>query len=322
MDIKQYTYNIWLQYKSLIISYLVITILLLTLYPSEFWQSISDMNSTILYSVFRDQPFLFIPSIGLAIYCLICIFTVNKQKNELLRILQSLIMVFIFFALASRILDTIFLSASVQSVIFWSNSFMEADRILFHIYPFFWLHHTLPPILGSLSTIAYDYTAIVVAYWSVFLLFYKKGIHFNSFITKILIAVVICVPLWIIFPASMPGQMYIDNIFHQTISDDIKVSLAKTSTSPTILRKIVSYDHSWTDLSGERLITSNFPSMHTIWIILLIYSVAQIIEKRIFTIITIIFGLAVITGAVYLLQHYVVDILAGLMIGIVVSKIK
>lgn len=312
------------EYKTIIVSYIFLIFFMAVFYSNELYSSIMTRSGDTILAFIRHESMVYLPLIALACLCLCKVF---KKKD--FKISDGIIgvCILIIFLLASTVLlDAIYRIASVTRVIYWSNAFMELDKRLFGTYPAFWLIKHTPSFLEKAIVFVYNYMPTIMACWLAILMLFRKPIYLNEFIKNVFLAFVVCFPFWIIFPVICPAQMYLSNILHQPLSPSIAQAISTSSPSPYLVSEVLKYVKEWTDMSGKRLAVSTFPSMHTIWGILLAYSIIMVVPKRkykwIITSIAVLIALLNTLGTVYLLQHYAVDVLAGIIMAIVVIKIE
>jgi membrane-associated phospholipid phosphatase len=306
------------EYKIIIIAYAVVTLIVALVYPSNLLTTLFRSRSAVLFEMIRTDALIALP---LFICVLLIILSLFKYKNlSIKEAVKPTLILLIFNFITITLLETIFEATPISLISKWSTSFMRSDKLLFGTYPGFWLQNHLPFFLQVASTYVYEYFHYIFALWLVFLLIYKKGRHISSFIKQLLIATAICIPFWLILPAIDPVQMYLGNIFH--VHDEIHTEVA-IFKPPNLFtnRHVTAIFNYWNDPQSHFFAVSCFPSLHTIWGILIVYSAAEVFRRRWIKILALLLALLNVIGAVYLLSHYAIDILAGIVTAIIAVKI-
>ncbi len=325
-QVRDFFRKVYADYKVIIISYGLLIILALILFPTQLFQTLSILRPAFIWGIVSQSPSIYLPLLAVVIF-----FIANKfwmKKFDIRKRGEAIAVILIFTSLSSILLRSVFVYAGLtpEKVIHWSGVFMNADKSIFGVYPAFWLFHHTSFIFERLIVYIYMYLPMIITLWILFLFIYEEGKHLNKFIQQYYMAFAICFPLWIIFASISPAQMYVINMLHQTPPTDIRMLLAEGPPTKFIDDHILKIVSIWTDPGGKNLAISTFPSMHALWGILFAYSVGFIFRKKKYGYIAITLGIIIavanIIGATYVLEHYVVDLLAGVLIAIVVVKIK
>ncbi|MDP3962745.1 MAG: phosphatase PAP2 family protein [bacterium] len=285
----------------------------------EFQKALIGLDILNLLNTAKYQPIIFIPFIALALLLIFNIL-IKKHRDQFFDTIAGLIIIILFMILSAILLDTIYLSANPERVIYWSETFMRSDYKLFGTYPTFWLYKHGFSWVERPIVYTYQYLAFIISLWVIFLAFYKKGAFLSKFIKQFFIAFVICFPIWIIFPAISPADMFLANKFNRPIPETVAISLNDGPPSRFTNVSVVRFMRMWA--MENKLAISTFPSMHAIWGMLLAYSIIQILKKKPYKWFAITLATTNIIGTVYIFQHYAVDILAGIAIAIIITKLN
>jgi membrane-associated phospholipid phosphatase len=306
------------EYKIVIIAYACAALIVTLVYPTNLLATLFRSRSAVLFQMIRTDALIALPVL---ISLFLLIFSLFKYKPLILKeAVKSTIALLVFNFITITLLETIFEATPTGLIVKWSTSFMKADKILFGTYPGFWLQSHLPFFLQVTATYVYEYFHYIFVFWLVFLLMYKKGRYAASFLKQLFIATAISLPLWLMVPAIDPVQMYIGNVLH--VNDDIRteVSLIKPPNLFTN-RHVSAIFNYWNDPQSNYFAVSCFPSLHTIWGLLIVYSAVGIFRKRWVKALVLILALLNMVGAIYLLAHFAVDIFAGIAVAIISVKI-
>ena len=251
----------------------------------------------------------------------------QRKKNQgtiffhsVLMAIKSIITLFLLFLIPSIIILANMKqigSVSAQETINASNFLMYLDYSLFGAYvPFSLQQFSHIKILDTLFLSAYTNLSTIISI--IFILLLIKNIDLlRRFITAFFVVVMISIPLWYSFPALTPSEMYKNNVTTTTIDENIKntISFYLEKTSPRNSRLIDTISNIGSKPEEGYYSVSTFPSMHTAWGLLVLYFSFLIWAP--FGIATFFWYILNIIGAMYTLEHYAVDIVSGVIIGVI-----
>ena len=250
--------------------------------------------------------------IGLLIL-FILYYTVDRKK---LGRVKDMLMEFAIFMMllvwSLFLIDILYISARPDNIILWSDTFMDMDKKIFDVYPAFFMYQHYNAVLEKIIVWTYNFLPIVAAGWTGFLIASQRIIELRLWSKRIFLALGICIPLWIVFPAGQPLSMYVVNVFDRPISAEIAESIAKGPPSSFLNQSTLLYADMRIDPTEAHHDVSNFPSMHAIWGLLLFASFARVFRSRYLSLLLFFIACANMLGAIYLLQHYAVDMIAGI----------
>ena len=217
---------------------------------------------------------------------------------------------------AAAIFNVLFREFSYPQMAEASNLMMHWDRMLFHVYPPFYLHTLhLPWILQLAMTYAYAYLPSMFAVL-LGLLFCTKPRLFRLSLLSLTIATYLSLPFWIMFPAISPSEVYRLDHLKQGIAPDIVSAVEGMDINPAIVTMLGDIERMWFDPAGKSFSVSSFPSTHVIWAVIFLYATFRI--RWWLGLLYLPFFIANFFATMFLLEHYAVDALFGIVIGAVI----
>ncbi len=146
---------------------------------------------------------------------------------------------------------------------------------------------------------------------SALLAFFSNKKIFSKYVVAFFLTFAIMTPVWLLVPAMSPQDRFIDNVYHLKDPPAITSALEKYRPVPQVESFLKHMRKS--KLGLEVMPTTTFPSSHAAWATL-----AAIYLIEISPLAAALIGPFLILstlGTFYLAQHYVVDTLAGIIIG-------
>lgn len=215
------------------------------------------------------------------------------------------------FVIANRIGDV-----DPDKVAYTSERLMQFDYSLFGTYPPFALQDLASnEFIDELLVGAYLFLSVFLSFVVIFLITTKPMKSLRMFIFSFFFAVFLAIPFWYLFSAVTPNEMYRENKLEITengpVWEYVKIQTEKTSTRVAGLLKVASYYGSRPDEGHYHVPT--FPSMHIAWSVVIVFFGFHVWPK--FGFLCLLWAIINAFGAVYMLQHYAVDVLLGLFIG-------
>ena len=217
-------------------------------------------------------------------------------------------------------LEKVVLRAQVPKIVFFSQAFLQIDKMVFGTYVPFWFQSSSNNIKFLFDALSLP---IIIVYGSLafllgillFLLFVFKPRYFYKAIMSFFIMFLIGLPLWFFFPAVSPHDAYIDNVLYVPAPQYLQATLSEYHPNPHLQLYLTSVSA----LSGEGeeqfFAITTMPSMHIAWASLILFF--GIILWRPLAFVLVPYFLLNAIATVYLLQHYAVDIPAGIIVGII-----
>ncbi len=313
---------IFRQYLLEIILFAIITVFFIITKPESLILAFQTLFSqSILVKMVSTQQFIVGGTFGFVVLSILYISIGIRSKYKIKTIIFQLSSFFLMVMWFVLLIDTTYLIATIENIIKWSGVFLDADRQIFGGHPVFMMYSHYNIVFERLIVWTYNYLTIILTFWTGYLIASQKMEEFVVWARRIFLALAISIPLWIAFPAMEPLTVYMMNIFKQEIPADILAEKAKGPPSQFLNRYTLSYRDMWIDPTGVRHAVSTFPSMHTIWGFLLLFSVKNVFNSHRLNILFFLLACANMLGAIYTLQHYAVDIIAGILVALLVVYI-
>ncbi len=195
------------------------------------------------------------------------------------------------------------------------NFMLSIDHYLSGTYIPFWFHLTDNPLKGYFDTAApllirvYVSLAFGLSGALLFLVLFNKRAFIHLF-TAFVVTLIISMPLWYMLPALSPLDAYLYPLIAPTIPADVQRALDRVELNQSIreytgdLAKLNSGRANWF------LPITCMPSMHIAWVTLIVFFLA--VAWRPTLLVTIPYFLLNFMATIYTLQHYTVDVVAGI----------
>jgi len=240
----------------------------------------------------------------------------HADTTELARIAGSMLAIvaaatlisFLYFTL----LQFIFYHSDPSTIAKWSARYMQADYSLFHTYPPFAIQR-IPTLLAQASVHAYLWCGTIFSLALIALLCIDQE-RLRGLIMAFFIAIVLGFPFWLLMPAISPEEMYVRNTLNQAQSGELAAAITNYRPVPFITPYLKALDRFWIDRSGQSFAVSTLPSMHATWAIIIIIFLWR--ANKYLGVLSGVWAILNLLGALYTLQHYAVDLIAGTLVGI------
>ncbi|MFA4937537.1 MAG: phosphatase PAP2 family protein [Patescibacteria group bacterium] len=248
----------------------------------------------------------------------------NSAAKTDLKILikNGLLFIFIFiigFLILSTSINWLNQRVDINILPLNNQSLMSLDKIIFGVYVPFWfqdIQNPLKNLFNFLSPILTStYRALTAIISLLFLIVLTQNYRrFYQFFLAFVLCLIISLPLWYAIPALTPNHAYYKNILKNPISEPIQTMMANYQPNPN-LQKFLFGKINTADLDAyNSILTTTIPSMHVAWATVALYFAIQI--SWWLGIIMIPYYLLNLIATVFTLQHYAVDSLLGILIGI------
>lgn len=216
-------------------------------------------------------------------------------------------------AMMAAIPPVLFSTADPARVAEVSRTYMEADRALFGAYPPF-ASQALQrfPRLDFLATESYFLLSALIFAAAVASVL-RDGL-LRKYLLAFFLSIAFSYPFWLAWPAISPQEMYRRDILSADIGPEMRAYVDSHRPSERVSRALTELDRTWIDPEGRLLSVSTNPSMHVAWSVLVMY-VAWRLHRLLFAALAPWFIFNAL-GTVYLLQHYAVDVVGGLAVGL------
>ena len=223
------------------------------------------------------------------------------------------------FATYSLLLSTLFLFkiADPARTTFFSNINLSWDKAIFNANPGVWLIKIFSGTFIE-ETLLWVYINIFWVFtFMVLISFFFNRKAFRKFMLSFFISWIIALPLWLLFPALSPDLMFRLDQLHAAGSENYK-AFNNFNPSTQLKEKLKHEETVYTvnqDPGNNSLPISTFPSMHAAWGTLIAYS--GILICPLLGIILIPLSILNDISAVYILEHFSVDVFLGIIIAII-----
>ena len=244
----------------------------------------------------------------------------KKQTTNLKHLLSIffiiLLITFVAYSLA-LLTNLLFKVASPVKTGQFGNTALSWDKSIFSTNPGVWMIDRFGGTFFE-SVLLWVYNSIFIMLYFVLLLsflFNKKS--FRRLILSFFIAWMIALPLWFLFPTLSPDLMFRLNKLNMANAAETK-SFNSFNPSPLLKNNLDFQEqvHIINENPAKRLLpTSTFPSMHAVWGVIIAY--AGITLSPWLGLFLIPWAILNGFGAVYILEHFSVDIFFGFFIACV-----
>lgn len=191
---------------------------------------------------------------------------------------------------------------------------MDIDRQLWGGFPVFQVQRWVPEWLGNASIDAYLLFSSIglVTFFATML----SSVHaFRRFICAMMLWNIVALPLWYSFPAVSPDEFFRQKIFGDGLgSAEIHQAVTQLTISPALADLLSRLSEVWSDPTMGMYAVSSFPSFHVGGYILLAYGLFLV--HRATLLIMAPLCLLNTLGALYTLQHYLVDFLPAIALSV------
>lgn len=267
-------------------------------------------NYIVICTVILLFIFLIIKAIG---------YIKNGSKDDLTKIIRSFLFINILVILVNfsfaLIINRINNLANLDKVIIATNNLANIENKIFGMFPPGSIKAIVSGhVMESSLVNSYELlTFLIPIFFAFFILFDRKS--FRKLMLAYTLAFFIAIPFWVNVPAISPSGMYRFNLLKQPIPEYVEESYIKHQLSPYMVDKIALIEIPYVDVTFRSMAISSFPSMHAAWAIIL--AVLSIMIYWPIGVVVSIWALLNMIGAIYVEQHFAVDILFGGIIGII-----
>ena len=200
----------------------------------------------------------------------------------------------------------------------WANELMmRADHAIFGVYVPFAMHEEkLFRVLSVPMLISYvSMSSVLSLVFTALCVFHAN--HFRQYVLAFLMIMYIGLPFWFAVPAISPSEAYRVNKLGVNIPANIArdIAVATTHLDPKVLRFIERIEPYESDPAWGRFAVTTFPSMHVAWGILIAWFGIRLYPRSAPVLAP--WAALNMLGAIYTLQHYAVDVVAGAVVTVV-----
>jgi hypothetical protein len=203
-----------------------------------------------------------------------------------------------------------------QTVAWADDILMRADHWIFGTYVPFEMHNgalwasLATPLLACYLRLTLILSLVMIS------LFILRADRFRQFLLAFVAIMFLGMPGWAALPATTPSEAYRTVRLRKDIPKDIAKEVARPlshlgDATVMFLETVERYQSN--PATGRYFITS-FPSPHVAWGVIIVWFGVELYWKSIVLLLP--WGLFNCIGAVYSLQHYAVDAVAGIVVAI------
>ncbi len=238
---------------------------------------------------------------------------VSEKDSGVLLLLHAAQLLFVFICGALLITLIVSQLATIPDyrVFAASERLMAWDEFIFGVPLPFWLNSALGKydFLDVFLTTFYRRFDIALFALLVALFLFEKDL-FRKFVVAFFLVAIISIPVWYVFPAISPDEMYYQNIFN-THENQFEQAFVADS----VKNLSASFVGAWSNIKLNYFAVTTFPSMHVAWGILIAYF-AYLLWRPL-ALGAFLWAAINALSAIYTLQHYGVDIFSGIGVAVV-----
>lgn len=208
----------------------------------------------------------------------------------------------------------LFTHADIAKTIFYSNLFSRLDHVIFGNDLFFVMRNLSHMyFFEEIVLYSYKWIGILMSMFGIYA-YFKRPIIFRKFVSAIFLCTALSIPFWYTFPAVAPASLFLTNIFRLPLTAQTIDSIENDHISPLLHKSLLEQNALYFDPTLRNIPISTNPSMHTAWGLILAFYFYQ--YSRRYAWIGGFYALCNILGALYIGQHYSIDILFGGIIAV------
>jgi membrane-associated phospholipid phosphatase len=199
----------------------------------------------------------------------------------------------------------------------WADDFlMRADHRIFGTFVPFEMHNQAlwnwlaVPMLACYLKLTLILSLVIVA------LFIFRADRFRQFILAFVAIMFLAMPGWAALPATTPSEAYRTVKLRKDIPYDIAIEIAEpiVHLDDMIVNLLERLERVQSNPVTGRYFITSFPSPHVAWGVIIVWFGIELYQKSIVLLLP--WGLLNCIGAIYSLQHYAVDAVAGIVVAI------
>ena len=208
----------------------------------------------------------------------------------------------------------------------YDNLFMQIDEKIFVVQPTLWMQKLLHPVAIEYFMLAYGMFFIYPFFYLIYLLQKNKIEYFQKVMLAEILALIISLSFFIILPTYGP-RFILDPTSTNFIQQSLRYSESLQGISIPFLYNLTGYNSLysiqvdfWNFL--ERVKTDCFPSLHTCLCLLCLFYAIRFRKifkhKKLALWFWIVGVISLIFSTVYLRYHWVIDVIAGIVLAVAV----
>lgn len=204
-------------------------------------------------------------------------------------------------------LQWVFQNVSADRVVLSTIRLLEWDHAVFHSYIFFALQSLIGYPFEIFPVEAYWLLSSIVPITALLLL--TKGKMLREFMFAMFALSLISLPIWYAFPATSPSGFIRSNIFDMRFPKKVVDSGVKNTLSPYMKVQLEKLNTLWIEPTQGYINVSTIPSLHAGYGLVVLLFLARLRKYTLWF--TVPWFLLNVIGAIYIEQHFGLDIIAG-----------
>lgn len=226
------------------------------------------------------------------------------------------VFLFVSYAIFSLFLKFIFVAVDPDKVLIATKYISSLDRWLFQGYPVLVLREWFSGgFVEWFLVSSYQGLSSLLSVVSA-ILFFCKPRMFRTFILSFILSGFICIPFWVSVPILSPQIVYDDKYITGAEFTLVRTELSQIQPSPYLQHNLQALSRLWVDPSRIYLAVSNFSSVHATYGLFIVLAMWSL--RPLFGGLVLLWYVGMLIGAVYLGQHFTIDMIAGITVGFVV----
>jgi len=261
-----------------------------------------------VFSVFSKNQF-FLPVVLL----FVCLVFLGLRKDWLRfgQLVGYILYIFVSLYAYAVGLQWVFQNVPTDRVVLSTIRLLEWDHAVFHSYIFFALQSLIGYPLEMFPVEAYWLLSTIISTTALLLL--AKGKMFREFMFSMLTLSLISLPIWYAFPATSPSGFIRSNIFEVRFPKKVLDSGVKNNLSPYMQVQLENLETLWIEPTQGYINVSTIPSLHAGYGVVVLVFLARLRKYTLWF--TVPWFLLNALGAVYIEQHFGLDIIAGVILA-------
>lgn len=229
--------------------------------------------------------------------------------------LKSFLSFLAFFILANIFLTftifTIYRLVPEKNVISASIFIDNIEKTAFGGLPSFTIVHWLGgTIWEQIILYIYKYLFLFSSFVAIILSIFSIN-NFRRAMLSFMLVFIISIPFWTLIPTLSPQEIYLTKTIN--IGQNDSYTIDQNSFSPILTNHLTRYGAMW--IHHDSFTTSNIPSAHVAWAFIFSFYLYRLNRKKLF-LPAVFVVVGTILGTIYSQQHYLIDSVAGLFLGI------
>ena len=215
---------------------------------------------------------------------------------------------FLFVIIMSFVLDSL---SAINKMRLIDVTLLNIEKAMFGNYGFMiWTAAPYPDLFARFIVISFEGMSGILIAAAIAIACVRRDV-LRHLAAAFCLAMLLMVPLWLVFPALSPQDRFIDNVYHLSVPTEIASAVSNFHPVPPIgdfLAKVRAGKQRLADLP-----TSTMPSAHTAWAVLVGWYLFR--AKKWFGWIALPFLIGSTLGTIILAQHYFLDPVIGFVIA-------